>query len=600
MRALRLPEWIQGIEPLRRLLPREALSGLGRSWNVVRKTSQSLFRATSLLLACVCVVFIVLEMSPRPGAILERLGAEIASGWLIQLVLIGFLFDSLRGMLPRAVALIPLVFYCSYYIAYWQQGVHVQQVSNELRRSNPTRVFDFNSKLHSLVMDQADVFAATHSIPVVYAREPSYFKEGYLSYRLIERNKIKEYLRIDPAAVQIFTVNWDGRIQANVRELRFPERPRNKIVDVTVHDDHGEGWRDWNIGYSTTFLNVDGRVVGEFKTGSVRRLPIVPLFMVGCKFPGEPGRPQCSTRLATEQTSIESRPYSVDPTLYPDPVSAMTGIKALADYDVAHFHNSDAGSDMMPRVAPDEDAAFAALQEIIDGRDPPVAPRTSELIAGNPARLAPFASAMTKRFLALNDSKTAEGHGRSNQIGVLVSAIEALRPAEFATVQDVLSDFARTNSSLVDTYPFLYLRLADAGPKLYSIYRDQFLAQNATPAQKLLALTAICRLGQADTELMSTIASEWDKFNAGELTDSRYQSALFVLLLKFGQKSQKSLLKSHSSILKDWYEAVREGRGKTEAGPNNCMPIDWLDDGYIPDVLAPSLRLSNDRWIAAD
>jgi len=249
------------------------------------------------------------------------------------------------------------------------------------------------------------------------------------------------------------------------------------------------------------------------------------------------------------------------------------------------------------RAAPGEDAAFGALRDIISGRSPPLSWRTSFLIASNPSRLAPFAAVMTKRFLDLSQIGAFDVPGRLEQIRLLVAGIVALGSAEFATVQDLLSDFARRDNSIRDTYPLLYIRLADAGPKMYSIYRDQFLAQNATHRERLLAVIAICRIGQADSELISAINSEWAKFDSGELKDNNYQTALFVALLKLGQESTvKNSGRLTSQILKGWYEAVLAGRGKTDTGPNNCMPMEWPEESYVPGFLAPGLKWVNERW----
>ena len=129
------------------------------------------------------------------------------------------------------------------------------------------------------------------------------------------------------------------------------------------------------------------------------------------------------------------------------------------------------------RAAPGEDAAFGALQDIVSGRSPAIPWATSFLIASNPSRLAPFASVMTKRFVGLSQTGAVDVPGRLEQARLLAGGIVALSPAEFAIVQDQLSDLVRKDNSIRDDYPLLYLRLADAGPKLYSIYRDQFLDQ---------------------------------------------------------------------------------------------------------------------------
>ena len=354
-----------------------------------------------------------LELPSAPGRILQKFGADFVAGWLCQLVFLSLFIDTLKGTLPRAAMLIPIIFYSSYYFEFWQQGVHVKLESDELRRTNPGMIVQFDSKLHSLVVDQADVFAATHSIPVVYQREPSYVRDGYLSYRLIARNEIEAYLRRNADDVQVFSVYLNDKIQSNAKELRIPEHPPHKIISVSGYDDPGEGWKDWNIGFQITAASFEGQVRGVFKSGYVGRLPIVPFFTIGCKFSSETSKRTCQAEFATERVPIESRPNSVDRTLYPDPVSIMLGINALSDNQIVHFRNSDVGDDHPMRAAPGEDAAFGALQDIVSGRSPAVSWATSFLVASNPSRLAPFASVMTKRFLDLSQTGAVVVPGRT-------------------------------------------------------------------------------------------------------------------------------------------------------------------------------------------
>jgi hypothetical protein len=366
------------------------------------------------------------------------------------------------------------------------------------------------------------------------------------------------------------------------------------VVTAAAHDSDGEGWKDWNIGFRTTSLDVDGKIIGLFKTGYVDRLPAIPFFTIGCRFSSEPGKRICHAEFATERTPIESRPDSVNLVLYPDPVSIMLGIKGRSKYEIARFHESD----LAVRAAPGEDAAFSALHDVIDGWSPPLSWRTNVLIGNNPSRLAPFAVAMTDRFLALNHDGALDVPARLEQMSLLVTGIVALRPSEFAGVADRLSDLIRRDSSIQGNYPLLYVRLADAGPKVYSIYRDQFLAQNATQRDKTLAVIAICRIGQADSELLSAMNSESAKFDAGELKDVNYQSALLVALLKLGHgvTTERSGWSS-SRALKRWHDAIVSDRGKTEVGPNNCMPMDWLENAYIPRSLTPRLKWLNEHWV---
>jgi hypothetical protein len=75
-------------------------------------------------------------------------------------------------------------------------------------------IVQFDSKLH-LVVDPADVFAAAH----FYSRRLSaraYLADRYLSYRLIARNEIEEYLS-KKDDVQIFSVYLNDTINTEAQ-----------------------------------------------------------------------------------------------------------------------------------------------------------------------------------------------------------------------------------------------------------------------------------------------------------------------------------------------------------------------------------------------
>ena len=189
-------------------------------------------------------------------------------------------------------------------------------------------------------------------------------------------------------------------------EIRIPETPEHSVISVSVNNDPGEGWKDWNIGVRTTSLMVGGRTIGVFKSAYVRRLPIAPFFTIGCKFSSKPPKRTCQADFRTEEISIESRPDSVDRTLCNEPVSIMLGIRALSKKDVEQFRGfgADAGIGAPMRGAPDEEAAFEALREIISGRSPTLSWEMSSLIASRPSRLAPLAAGMAKRFVELSQN----------------------------------------------------------------------------------------------------------------------------------------------------------------------------------------------------
>ena len=129
-------------------------------------------------------------------------------------------------------------------------------------------------------MEKADLFAASHAIPVVYTHDASFVRDEYVSYRLVASDKIKQYLARNDNDVQMLSVYWNDVFQPNVRELRFPERPKHPILSVAVHDDPGLGWKDFNIGIETTSVSLDGRVDWRVSSPPMSdRLPIRAHFL---------------------------------------------------------------------------------------------------------------------------------------------------------------------------------------------------------------------------------------------------------------------------------------------------------------------------------
>ena len=290
------------------------------NWRVQR-ISRDFLRAPSVWFIVALAALALLEIPSTTGRLLDRWGADVVAGWLGQLALLGLCVDALRGKLPRPVVLIPLLFYFSYYFAYWEQGLHIKLKSEELWRTNPGRIVVFDPRSSSLAMEKADAFAASYSVPVAYARDPSFVGDEYLSYRLVATDKIGRFLSRNRDSVQIFSVYWNDAIVPNVRELKYPERPQHQIISVSVADNPGQGWKDFNIGTQTTSVSTDGRLIGTFRSAYVLRLPPLPMFTLGCTQSLTSSKRMCRAEFVTERVPIESRPDSVDRALYQDPRS---------------------------------------------------------------------------------------------------------------------------------------------------------------------------------------------------------------------------------------------------------------------------------------
>ena len=577
--------------------------------NRPKRVSFSALRLVSFWSFLALLTLLLLQALSFSGPLLAAAGAAYVAGWLVHVGLFSLLVEALIGRFSRAIALLPIALYSGYYISYWQQNAHIQIKSSQLQNSNRANILNFNPNIYSLVMDQAQQFVASHDIPSVYSYNSGYRPSPYLSYRLISADSLPLILQQAGAELRTHSVYFDEKEQPNLRVAEIPERPPGKIVTVLVRDDPDTGWNNWNISEQTTELSLDGKTIGAYRSGFVQRLPIFPFLAIGCHFPaGARGASdtlvrKCYIDFVSERRPIESAPQGLDRARFDDPVSILLGIRGLTAGDFKTFRGYDdktaiAGSDR-GNPPPTDGDAFDALQAIVNGQNIGAQWSSSSAIARNPGRLKPLAGGMAKRLLELVASNKTEPLARRQQIIALSTGLAALQPNDFASVGDGLSELLRREAAW-DNFPALYLRLADLGPRVYPYYRDRFLSRDAGNIERLLASIAICRVGQADNELISAMRAEFSG-NAPDRTSSdNFKASLFVTLLKLGQESYlKATYQTDAIPLKAWYGAVLSGKGKTDMGPNNCMPFEWPRAEFLPASVAPRLTWRDGAWDAA-
>lgn len=528
------------------------------------------------------IALMTLEILPATGPLLADAGAAFVAGWLVHVCLLALLVDALGGRLPRAVVLMPMVSYAGYYVARWEQDSHLQLAAEHLIDTNPGRIFMFDPQKFSLVMKAANSFVLTHAIPIVFSRTQSDRSDTYTAFRTVSKQH----------AVLTSQTSFPGdQGSAGVAESA------RTILTVTVTENPGEGWGSWNIGEQTTSIESDGKTIGVYRSAYALRLPILPFLTIGCTFSSDGGSRRCEANFVSRRTPIESRPRSINPELYDDPVSVMLGIRKYSAQETAELKTSVADivlSRSGSRTSPREDAAFAMLEDVIHGREPEGSWTLGGIVAQNAARLAPLAGAMAKRFVELSRADRPDAPGRRQRLAFLAMGISALESVDFASVQD---QFANLLGKVIswDSYPLLYVRLGDAGPETFAFYRDRFLSKDAGREEDLLTALAICRTGMADSELISEIKARILEDSGDEQRTIAYRSALLIALNKFGQGDPATEL-SEPPLLRAWYDSVLAGQGRTAVGPNNCMPTEWPVNEDVPPVMASGLGWVRQRW----
>jgi hypothetical protein len=551
----------------------------------------------------ICLIaYLALEYSPIPGIYLMFMGGAIFAGLLVHLLFASLFVEALMARIPRAFILVPLIAYGGYYADYLHEGWQVAQLSQQLRATNPGKVYDFDPAANSLIMDQAEAqrFVETHDVPVVYEPNKN-FPEAYLSERLITRAQCKDIKKDTQNRIATFGVHFGDVFQQNICLLRFPERPTNKAVKVTLVGDPQISARHAEIRQQTTEIVVDDKTIGSFTKGYLWRLPAFPYLLIGCGLVDQPAGWKCFAGFNRHLNTIDGIPDSVDRAKFDDPVSVMLGIRKYVPADLTNFSGFASNLPVLDAVHEEpekvENNVFDLLTAVIDGKNPKVPFNLGYSLATNPDRLAPLADGMAQRLLALVHADVRATPNWREQLEALAGAIGALPHDAFISVAGTLFDAVKANPDLaLRKYSLIYVRVGEAGAMALPFYREQFVENEIKGWERMFPVLALCRIGEADADLIEEMKR---RYNAVDLQGGgdpvNYKTALFVTLLKLHQESFLRENHPDKDARDQWYAEVLAGKGLTRIGPNNCMPEEWPLTIYATPEIASSLKWSRIR-----
>jgi hypothetical protein len=148
--------------------------------------------------------------------------------------------------------------------------------------------FEYDSKIHSLVWENAAELVHNYEIPVAF--EPNNnFPLGYLSRRLISHKRCEQLrpLKRDTFELQVFGVHVANSKRPNVGiflsqcQLSNHEAPNKKLAVVTTSKANR---RFHGILFETAHheLGFEDEHIGNLTTAKINQLPWFPFFMIGC------------------------------------------------------------------------------------------------------------------------------------------------------------------------------------------------------------------------------------------------------------------------------------------------------------------------------
>jgi hypothetical protein len=597
------------------------------------RRASSIFRTVSFWTFAAFVAIVALQLPPVPGVILMMFGAAFIAGALAHIFLVALLIEALIGRIPRILVLVPLLAYAGYYVKYASETHAIAVESTKLQNQNKGSALGFDPQKQALVLEKARDFIQRHDLPVVY--EPKRYKDvldDYVSYRRLSTDQCVEARSVWAELPQILrfrisvfdrTSGIYGQIRdKNVCTLALPQTPGVPTVSVTSSGDL-RAEMEPGIHERKLVFTTDEATAATYYTASVQRLPSFPFLLIGCFLIDNPPAWRCDAGFWRTRMEIPADPNDAGDASRDDPVGAVLGIRRLSEDEqktAPPAANFDALLDEIKSYPIRENAAkikhsgsmFEAFVNFlnsrtyeiekqgawsmlfVDGVDKPP-PDMAKALRENMDRLPPLRDTMIYKLDEL------QSHGVSTVspwVNLVKEAMLLLPKSSWEETPGVslavlTSYFASTDAW---RYGGLYVRAADAGARMLNFYARELKQHSQGTAQENDSIAmALCRIGHVDDATKHLLEDLYlstrpDKPETAIIENVRRNSAFFLALLAAGDEQfvRDNPIVSDETRVHRWYDMVLAGKGRTSAGPNNCVEITTFNGEQTP-ALRPAI-----------
>jgi hypothetical protein len=599
-----------------------------------------LLHSFSFLIGVALAALTALQLPPVPGVILMMFGAAYLAGLLAQAFLVSLFVEAAVGRIPRAFAVIPIVAYGAYYVAYFQESWQLQVAQRASQTETPEVALRFDPATQSLVVSGAAAFVSRYDVPVAYEADPKVKLEGYEAYRL---------LPADQCAIAHASYAMPGLSRLLPRDPRnisndhacvyaTPERPplpRITVVNRIAGDDI---WRRKpGIVETGVYVERDGKPVASYRTGAYAwRLTPFPQPYIGCFLDDAAPAWRCAAGFARSLTKVGRVDATKGDASVFAAVAGMLGIREVPTIDGLLAPRPVAGLDALlqklpklqsPQPAeqrsnfgerPGDDDLFAAFAGfltsdayptikwqdetllVVDGSDSP-SPELKDAVLRDPARLVALRDPMIAKLSAMH----AHGVSRvSDWVRMVERALTIMPKAAFIAIPDdsLASLLQYLRDSNGRKRGGLYVRAADAGKRALSFYSYDLTAHGPGWSGSDYPDLAICRIGEIDDASRQGLRVGYLDFLPRPRDNGRlhapleFGAALFLSLLATGDEQ---FLRDHpfsgiDEFDRQWFELQLDGKGRVDGRPNNCQVID--SENQQDDPRGPGLTGNGYQW----
>ena len=519
-------------------------------------------------------------------------GVAFIAGLLIHGILLSLFFEAYIGKLPRALMLIPLTAYASYYALYFYEAQQIAWREAELKASNPGLLMKFDYARQDLVTESSELLVTAYKIPLVFEKFSSKKPEEYRARRLVSEEVCRNIKQDSLFRIRFSYFDTSKSLKANGRKgqplcvLTDPDAPTKPVVEIALTTEqsrkHLVSFTD--LDYTVSYA---GRVLGQFRKTSVERHGLFPFPIVGCYLGYRLESTICTVDLYKFHEEIDSTPDALlGSKPNSDPIAIMLGLAPWTFEELQLFKNWDENGAALARAGGEskrvEDTLYDSLDQLNANPKLELPFNIGYRLSINRELAVSNSQKMVDLFKLLVGPQKSEFVGRDAKLKSITEALAALPKEEFEKHVDEMID-AIGDNALMQTSLIFYVRMADFTDKFASQYKLDL--NNVRDWRGVAPALAICKLGKADDELKQVLRGKFsDSIN---IPNQQVRDAVFLALLGVGEQSfVEEELKLHKPDHAEWLNKVLVDLKAKGGKPNNCMPSQWPATEYV----APELK----------
>ena len=544
---------------------------------------------TFVLPLCLVGLLVVFQLIPYTGVILMIFGGVYLTLAAIQVTIICFILDAVKGTIPQVLLALPLGLIIFHAYNVIEEQVAISALEAKLQAENKVDVLLYDPAKHDLISKRAVQTVREFQVPTAYEtwqrnRKETYFKASVLTSK-----------------VQCETVREDSqnKISKHTRSIKTPKGREDICIltapleptkqRVTVKDTRApEEYKGVKFGVTRTALLLDGKEQGGYLTAVRRKLVFWPLPWFGCGLNSGAPSWDCGGGFKRTIYRLEHLPEKAKERGLKDPLPLMLGLKkrnGLTEQDKqAAAPLLETAQGLAALVIDDAHEALARINQDPKFRGPS---NFSFSLISDMDKLVANRKLLFETFYKYAGSDPKKDYNEDRHAKALAKAIYHM-PLDYLKEEKDKLIQTLMDHKWWQRYPLLYVRMVDAGSASHPAYIKRYLYSPGEKRQQTyVGALALCRMPSLGPAEIAQLQTEFSR--ASRKKDQSYYEALFVALLRHGRLEEIRPYLEKDDALKPgrWYAKVIEVHSKApSAMPNNCMMRRWT---YF-ERLHPSMK----------